>query len=326
MFRAIALGAFVLMLRVFSVFVPEQEYRAKVDGIAPMTEKNGGMDLNGWSYEQVGSSDGSFNHHFYHHPAKTDSAPVFLFIHGLNLDGRTFLNLNGLSSDYELIAYDMPEQCPWYKGDYDDYIRVISDFLEIRDIKRLSLMGVSFGGGIALGLAAQRPELKIRNLILASTAISEQSEVQTEMTQWLSEQPDYIIYWFVEQLYRRSADNYESSSSEPSVKKLLRIKHPSYYRQISASLGEHNAVHDAADLNRMPVLLLMGDQDRLFSVESAQKTIDYLDNGTLEVIKGGTHSMVYTKAAVIEQKIRDFIDAGNRQHVSKGNAKAVDTF
>ncbi len=319
MFRAIALGAFVLMLRIWSAFVPEEEYREKVAGIAAMEEKNQGIDLNGWTYEQIPSSDSSFTHRFYHYQSQKEDAPVYLFLHGLNLDGRTFLHLDELSYEYELVAYDLPEQSPWYTGDYDDFIRVISDFIDQKKIADFRLMGVSFGGGLALRLAALRKDLHIRDLVLASIAISEQSEVRNEMTEWLSHQPDYKIYWFVEQLYNRTAGNYVSDSLKPSVKDILRIKHPSYYRQISASLGDYNAVADAKGVD-IPVLLLMGSQDRLFSVEKARETIGFFSDGTLKVIDGGTHSMVFTRAPEIADYLVAFSsESDSLKQVSKTN-------
>ena len=56
-----------------------------------------------------------------------------LLFHGLNLDGRTFLNVHSLSSDFRLNAYDLPVQCDRYHGKFDDFMKLVNEFIDLAD-------------------------------------------------------------------------------------------------------------------------------------------------------------------------------------------------
>ena len=107
----------LFFLKIAMLFVPEQKYTERMKQVESMDKKNAGCDLNGWEYCSTTAPQSGFVHRYYHYPSKVPGAPVFLFFHGLNLDGRTFMHLTELADTWELIAYDLPEQTQRYRGD-----------------------------------------------------------------------------------------------------------------------------------------------------------------------------------------------------------------
>ena len=306
---AVILRILVVFLKIGMAFVPEQKYVDKIRNIPDMDTKNKGFNLQGWDYRKLESPTGKFIHHYYYYPSSKADAPVFLLFHGLNLDGRTFLNLRKLSENYQLIAYDLPEKTDLYKGDFADFMIMVNEFVDLMEIRDCNVCGVSFGGSIALRLAVSRPDIKVRNLVLASTAIigttkSEQRE-RRRMSEWLKKQPDYKLYWFMEKVFERSARNYDDADTGRAVIEILRVKNPAFYRQVGVSMGTYDAREDAQKL-ACPVLWMLGDKDNLFSRKQLRKINTYVPHARIEVIHGGTHAMVLTRGEEIADKMQEF--------------------
>jgi pimeloyl-ACP methyl ester carboxylesterase len=299
----------LLMLRIGMAFVPEQPYKEKVANIASMEEKNNGLHIAPWTYNQVTSPRDGFVHRYYRLPSRKADAPVLLMIHGLNLDARTFLGLEELADQWELIAYDLPEQTDRYQGKLEDFTAIVSEFVDLKQIRTLCVAGVSFGGGIAMQLVATRKDLDIQALLLISTAIPEQGERQRRsgmrVTHWLSKQPDYKIYWFVEKLYERTGSQYRSGNGREHVQDILRVKHPDFYRQVARSVIAHDPRRDARYVD-CPVLLMIGDQDRLFSPDQAINTKKYIPQAVFRPIEGGSHAMTLNRPDVVSKNIVRF--------------------
>jgi pimeloyl-ACP methyl ester carboxylesterase len=299
----------LLFIKIGMAFAPEDKYNEKIRQIPEMDVKNNGFDLKGWEYKTISSHDGSFVHHYYYYPSSKSDAPVFLLFHGLNLDGRTFMNLKSLSDQFQLVAYDLPEKTELYQGNFEDFMKIVNEFVELMQIKSCCLCGVSFGGSIALRLAASNPDINAQRLILASTAITGASKSEKRerrrMAEWVKKQPDYKLYWFMEKVFERSARNYDDPDSGRTVLEILRVKNPSFYRQVGASMGDYDPVADAVKV-KCPVLWLMGDKDKMFSEKARGRIKTYMPQAEFEIVKGGTHAMVLTMGEDIAKRIRAF--------------------
>ena len=94
----------VLLLNTISLFISRKKYVEKVENIKEIDEKNGEYDLDGWKYKKAISKDGSITHRYYYYPCKDKNAPVCIFLHGINFDGRVFLKMKSRAAFYTLIA------------------------------------------------------------------------------------------------------------------------------------------------------------------------------------------------------------------------------
>ncbi|MDP2860991.1 MAG: alpha/beta fold hydrolase, partial [bacterium] len=81
-------------------------------------------------------------------------------------------HLELLSKKYRVFAPDLPcfgdadaPKTPWGFDDYGEYFKI---FIESLSLDKLAVIGHSFGGGVALAVAARTP--KVTRLILANCA------------------------------------------------------------------------------------------------------------------------------------------------------------
>jgi pimeloyl-ACP methyl ester carboxylesterase len=101
------------------------------------------------------------------------SGPAVLFIHGLLGSNRSWTNLiDGLDTDHRLLAPDLfgHGMSDKPRGDYSlgAHAATLRDLLDRLDIDRVTLVGHSLGGGIALQFSYLFPE-RVQRLVLISS-------------------------------------------------------------------------------------------------------------------------------------------------------------
>jgi pimeloyl-ACP methyl ester carboxylesterase len=112
-------------------------------------------------------------------------APPLLLLHGYFATLTMWSpNVADFSQDYRVYAIDVMGQPGKSIPDYDEPIRDAADFaawlsatLDSLKLDRISLVGMSYGGWLALNLALTAPE-RIRKLVLLSPAASFQPLVR----------------------------------------------------------------------------------------------------------------------------------------------------
>jgi pimeloyl-ACP methyl ester carboxylesterase len=99
--------------------------------------------------------------------------PPLLFLHGGGVKAMTYRkNLELLAERYFVIAPDVPpfggSSIPKEVWDFNDYGRYFSAFLDALQVNDVTVLGHSYGGGIALCLAAQSK--RVGRLIVVDAA------------------------------------------------------------------------------------------------------------------------------------------------------------
>src|SRR5450759_4946845 len=113
--------------------------------------------LNGYEYSYLDSGKG----------------PALLFIHGLTGSHRNWAHLvDALNQDHRLLAPDLVGHGASAKplGDYSlgAHAATLRDLLDLLDIDRVTLVGHSFGGGIAMQFCYLFPE-RVERLVLVDS-------------------------------------------------------------------------------------------------------------------------------------------------------------
>lgn len=90
-----------------------------------------------------------------------EGKPILL-LHGANIGwAQWYQNIAELAKHYKVYALDLPgagdsTKVNFYKTDFEsDYVRIVDKFIETQNFKKISIVGSSFGGWIALKLAIE---------------------------------------------------------------------------------------------------------------------------------------------------------------------------
>ncbi len=103
---------------------------------------------------------------------RAGSGSPLLLLHGGWSDGREWrFQLDGLSADYDVIAWDAPgcggSDDPPPDATLATYADAVSDLIGGLGLDRPHLCGLSFGGGLAIAVYQRHPQL-VRSLVLGS--------------------------------------------------------------------------------------------------------------------------------------------------------------
>jgi pimeloyl-ACP methyl ester carboxylesterase len=166
--------------------------------------------------------------------------------------------------------------------------------------ERPTVCGVSLGGWIAVRLAARRPDLVARLVLVVPGGYRDQdwrrieSMVRVSKAAEIDAMWDALFFrppWFL-RLGKRS---------------LYRLYSTPTVREVLAAVREEDAFDDA-DLARldMPVALVWGENDLLFRKEVGERMLRALPRATLTVIPNSGHAAQWEKPREVVAAVRAF--------------------
>jgi len=239
-------------------------------------------------------------------------APAIVFANSLGTDFRIWEKVaDNLSADYRIILYDkrghgLSDATPQpYR--LDDHVGDLAALLSHLGVSNAVIVGLSVGGLIAQGLAANHPEL-VRALVLCDTAHKIGNDemwngrinainadgiaplVDSIMQRWFTpayrtaESPDYSGY--VNMLARTTVDGYAGTCAA------LR----------DADLTESTRALD------LPVLCIVGDQDGSTPPDLVRELASLIKGSRFEIIEGAGHIPCVEQPEATIALIRRFLD------------------
>jgi len=221
------------------------------------------------------------------------NAPCVLLLHGWGCDHAIFRNLTDLLSDrFTLITLDFPGHgqsgepaTPW---DVTEYMQQIYALLQHIGVSEINVIAHSFGGRVALMLAARHPEM-VRKMVLTGAAGLKKPETAegqkraakykryTAFLNRMKRNPALVD--MAEKLQAALRNRYGS----PDYIKLNENMRKSFVRIISQDLRPLLPSIQAS------TLLIWGDADTETPIWMGQTMEKEIPDAGLVVFEGGTH-------------------------------------
>ncbi len=237
------------------------------------------------------------------------SGPVILLIHGIAGSSRTWRDVApALAEHHTVVAPDLLGHGESAKpmGDYSlgAYASGLRDFLGVLGIPRATVVGHSFGGGVAMQLAYQHPECCERLVLVGSGGLGrEVSWMLRLMSLPGSELLMPIIFPpFLRDrgndvgrfLHRRGLHSaridemwrsYASLAESPNRRAFLRT-----LRAVVDPGGQVVSAMDRLYLAAwMPTLIVWGEHDDIIPVSHARAAHEAIPGSRLEIFEGAAH-------------------------------------
>lgn len=248
------------------------------------------------------------------------TGPTVVFIHGMfgdHLDWEPILE--PLSRSHRVLAPDLPGfgESAKPERDYTEefFLGALEELLAQRDAKKVTLVGNSFGGELAVLYALAHPE-RVEGLVLVSSGglrvIPEREKREVEerfnaatlarLTPAMQEMIFAPVFARHEEQWRHYLDKQNS--------KLKRPDFPAYARALERSIHLALSIYVADRLPELacPTLLVWGDEDRVLPLDLAREAVAKLRQGSLVVLLGCGHAPQLDDPEGFCRALADFLD------------------
>jgi pimeloyl-ACP methyl ester carboxylesterase len=253
--------------------------------------------------------------------------PVLLLLHGIAGSSLTWVPaMTLLQSDYTVLAPDFLGHGASEKplGDYSlgNLASTVRDFLNLLGIDRATVVGQSFGGGVALQFAYQFPERCERLVLVDAGGLGrEVSWILRLITLPAAEYvmpvlfPAFVRNWgdpVVRFFGGRGFRNAEAVEMWRSYKSLTEGEsRQAFVRTVRSVIdpgGQSVSAEDRLYLAaHTPTLIVWGDHDRIIPLDHAYKAHEAMPNSRLEVMEGVGHYPHVEEPVRFVEILRDFL-------------------
>ena len=226
-----------------------------------------------------------------------DDAPVIIFIHGFPLNRSMWdMQVEALKDNYRVIAYDIRGHGNSEAGIDEFFIELfVNDLLRFMKklrIEKSILCGLSMGGYIALNAVLRYPD-HFDGLILNDTqCIADTPEIKENrcqaiiriMKNGVEEYADEII----KNLFAPESFTNKKSAIFAVKKMIIGTTKQSLCNTLHA-LAERKETCDQLPEINIPVLIMVGKEDKITPIAAAQLMHERILNSKLEIIQHAGH-------------------------------------
>lgn len=240
--------------------------------------------------------------------------PPVVFLHGWPLDSREFWRqLDGLSDEFRVVTWDAPgagrSSDPPDAAQLSDWADWLAGFIEILDLGPAHVAGLSFGGGLALQLFQQHPDV-VRSLTLMSAYAGwggslppDEVQARLDVTRRNTELPP--AQWapaLIETLLAEGSD----VELVDELTTMIADLHPASTRTSLQAFAEADLTDTLPEVD-VPTLLLYGEVDVRSPREVWEPIHEAVTNSRLVIIPDVGHMVDMEAAERCNAEIRSFL-------------------
>ncbi len=245
--------------------------------------------------------------------------PLLLHHGGESHKGQYSVFAPLLADGIRAISYDQRDILDSFRstesytmGDIaDDCVRLM-DALEI---ERAHVMGISFGGAVALNIAVRHPS-RVGALILGATTatFSRPTPFTTELLALpVAERGDKMLGALLSDRGRQDENLLQV------LARLVSGGHIEPGSRRSVAIGTHDVTESLSNI-AAPTLLVFGDDDPLASLEQAHELRDGIPDSRLVVLEGARHGLSFEFKEELAELVSEFVLAHRISPVEAGGS------
>jgi pimeloyl-ACP methyl ester carboxylesterase len=255
------------------------------------------------------------------------AGPVLLLLHGIGDSSRTWIPaMRLLQRSYTVLAPDLPGHGDSSNplGDYSlgSHASSMRDLLDVLSIEQVTVVGQSFGGGVAMQFAYQFPSRCERLVLVDSGGLGR--EVSWILRLATVPAAEYVMPVLFPAFMRRWGDPVARFLRDWGIHNAGAAEVWRSYRSLTypgnraAFARTARAVIDpggqsVSAVNRlylvalMPTLIVWGDQDKIIPLLHACQAHQAIPDSRLEVIQGAGHAPHVDNPARFAEILEDFL-------------------
>ncbi|MHA1999131.1 MAG: alpha/beta fold hydrolase [Promethearchaeota archaeon] len=176
------------------------------------------------------------------------------------------------------------------------------------------VMGISYGGFVALTFAAKYPVLT-RKLILGSSAGVISEPGMNVGLRWM----ESLRNDHPKEIFKEFGGLFRKKTMGAFMKFIVKWGWPFLRKKLNPPTTLINAYEGAMNMEgkfkefaskiHAPTLVVVGTADQIFAVEDCRETVDLLPDARLETFEKGTHTLVFEESNKCKKVISKFIES-----------------
>jgi 3-oxoadipate enol-lactonase len=249
-----------------------------------------------------------------------EKAPVIIFIHGFPLNKSMWNSqVEAVKDNYRVIAYDIRGHGNSELGaidfSIDLFVQDLLLFMDALKIEKSILCGLSMGGYIALNAIENYPE-RFSALILSDTNCtadtSEGKENRMIAIESIKENGvEKLADGLIPKLF--ATESLEKNSKEISfVRKMIEKTEIQSLNKSLHALAERKETCSKLTEIKVPVLILVGKEDKITPPEAAETMHEKIKNSSLYIISLAGHLSNMENSDEFNSQVKKFIDSINQ--------------
>ena len=237
-------------------------------------------------------------------PGKKFANKTLVFLHGWGVDSQLWFKIlpELINKNYSLYFLDLPgfgqSQVPNTTYSVDDYKKIVYEFVKKLELKNINLIGHSFGGRVAIKIAADNPDFLQKVVLVDSAGIYHHSQVK-------------ILKLLIASIIRPL---FQFSFMQSFRRKIYQITDSEEYLAIPAlsKTFSHIVSEDLTSYLsqiKLPTLIIWGDKDDngASTINDAQLMKKSIKNSKLEILKEAGHFSFLDQPKEFVKALTDFI-------------------
>lgn len=238
-----------------------------------------------------------------------DGAPV-VFSNSLGTDFRIWDKVVAALPECRVLRYD--KRGHGLSDDPDDgwgmqeLVTDVAALMEHAGMRDAAVVGLSVGGLIAQGLAAERPDL-VRVMVLCDTAARIGNDdlwntrIGTVRKEGIVALADGILErWFAREFF--------DHTDFPMWRNMLVRQSDEGYARVSTAIRDTDLVDSTARL-RLATLAVVGDRDGATPPDLVRETAALIPGAEFHIIRGAGHLPCVEKPGAFTERLRQFLSA-----------------
>lgn len=235
-----------------------------------------------------------------------------LILHGWDVSSANYSKLKKFSDEkgYQVFIPQLPgfikSELPTEVYSLDDYVKFVVDFMGKKKIDYVFLIGHSFGGRVAIKLAALYPE-KVKALVL--TGVPAIRNKTGKRLFFLTLAKIGKAFLLIPPLCFLKKDGFLQKGAR---KILYRLAGEWDYYKTKGTMCQTFKKIVGEDLLpylskiRVPTLLIWGESDKMVPVSVAEKMVAKIPGAKMAVIPSASHKLPYEQPKIFSEKCLEF--------------------
>ena len=255
-----------------------------------------------------------------------DDAPVIIFIHGFPLNKSMWnIQVEALKENYRVIAYDIRGHGNSDPGIDEFFIELfVIDLLRLMEklkIEKSILCGLSLGGYIALNAVLKHPD-RFDGLILNDTqCIADTPEIKETRCNAIISIKEKGVEQYADEIIKKlfAQETFTKNKNVvDAVKEMIISTQKQSLCNTLHALAERKETCDQLPEINIPVLIMVGEEDKITPIAAAQQMHEKILNSKLEIIQQAGHLSNLEDPAAFNTHLVKFLElVGKKSSLAK---------